>query len=127
MMPKVWVAAVLIAAGALAACSVNSAPPRVTASFITPNYFHLAIAGGNHAHAPALRRQFYVETEAFARANGCVAFQVVKETFVTSANIDPRVSMEPSLLFGAWPVYSGVVECELPSTLPLAQNSVAAQ
>jgi hypothetical protein len=127
MMGKAWVAAMLIAAGALAACSVKTSPPRVTASFLTPNYFHLAIAGGNQAHAPALRRQFYVETEAFARANGCTAFQVIKETFLTSANIAPRVSMEPSLLFGAWPVYSGVVECELPSALPVAQSNGAAQ
>jgi hypothetical protein len=106
---------------ALAGCGEYPlGPPPATTSFVTPELFHVAISGEDAAEAPALRQRFYAETEAFARANGCVSYRVLKETFVTAANIDPRVSTEPSWVFGRRPVYTGLVECELPDPRPAA-------
>lgn len=89
------------------------APAPVTASFVTPEYFHLAVSGEDAAEAPALRGEFFKEVEAFARANGCTGYRVMKEVFQSSASVSPYVSTDPSLLFGRRPYFWGVVECRL--------------
>lgn len=99
----------------------------MTASFVTPDLFHIAIAGANADQAPALRARFYAEAEAFARANGCISYRVMRETFITSANINPRVSTEPSFVFGNRPVYVGLVECGLPDPHAVARPAGAPQ
>lgn len=98
----------------MAACASPPERTPVTASFVTPELFHVAVAGADAAEAPGLRQRFYAETEAFARANGCTSYRVMREGFVTAANINPRVSTEPSWVFGNRPVYVGLVECGLP-------------
>lgn len=119
MSVKRWRSPRLLAAAVLAPVLVGSctsdpfAPPPVTASFITPEYFHLAVSGEDAAEAPALRVAFVNEVEAFARANGCTGYRVMREAFQTSASVSPYVSTDPSLLFGRRPYYWGVVECRL--------------
>jgi hypothetical protein len=104
----------MIAPWLVAGCERNPfAPPPVTASFVTPEYFHLAVAGEDAAEAPGLRSAFFKEAEAFARANGCTGYRVMRELFQTSASVSPYVSTDPSLLFGRRPYYWGVVECRL--------------
>jgi hypothetical protein len=110
--------------GALAACTSKNpfGPPPVTTSFVTPDLFYVAMAGDDDAEAPALRQRFYTEAEAFARSSGCTSYRVMAETFLTSANIAPRVSTQPSWVFGRRPVYVGLVECGLPPLPPAAAD-----
>jgi hypothetical protein len=89
------------------------APPPVTASFVTPEYFHLAVAGEDAAEAPGLRNTFFKEVEAFARANGCTGYRVLEEVYQTSASVSPWVSTDPSIIFGRRPTYYGLIECRL--------------
>ena len=98
----------------LAGCEYPLGPPPVTASFVTPGLFNLSISGENAAEAPLLRKRFHAAAEAFARQSGCTHYRVMRETFLTSANIAPRVTTEPSWVFGRRPVYVGLVECGLP-------------
>ena len=46
-----WHAALLLAGGVMAGCAEPSGPPSVTASFVTPALFHIAIAGPDAAQA----------------------------------------------------------------------------
>jgi hypothetical protein len=116
-------AACLLALGALAGCEYPLGPPPVTASFITPNYFIVAIAGEESAVVPPLRQRFYAAAEQFARSSGCTFYRVLSQTFLTSANVDPRMSVQPSWVFGRQPVYVGMVECGLPSPHAVAQRT----
>jgi hypothetical protein len=98
----------------LVGCEYPLGPPPVTASFVTPGLFNLSISGEDADEAPALRERFYAEVEAFARQNGCTHYRVMRETFLTAANIAPRVTTQPSWVFGRRPVYVGLIECGLP-------------
>ena len=111
---------------ALAACDYNpTAPPEVTVSFVTTDVFYMTIAGKEDDHAPVLRQRFYKEAEAFARDSGCLSYRVINETFTTTANIDPRMTVSPTWIFGNRPQYSGSVDCELPPGPGHARHSLA--
>jgi hypothetical protein len=102
----------------IAACASDPfAPPPVNASFVTPELFVLSVSGADRAEAPGLRASFFREVETFARANGCTGYRVLREVFTSSANVNPEVSTDPSIVFGRRPGYQGLVECRLP---PLA-------
>ena len=118
----------LVALATLVGCATSNpvAPPPVTASFVTPHLFHLAIAGEDDAEAPALRQRFHAEARAYAQANGCTSYRIMRETFVTSANINPHVSTGPSWVFGRRPTYVGLVDCGLPDPDTAAQPAVGA-
>ena len=101
--------------GLLVACESNPLdPPEVTVSFVSPNVYYLTIAGKDDAQAPALRQRFFQEAETFARESGCLSYRVINESFTSSANINPRVTTSPNLVFGSRPAYAGAVHCELP-------------
>lgn len=112
----------------VAACENDPfAPPPVTATFVTPEYFHLAVSGEDASEAPGLRAKFLKEVEAFARANGCSGYRVLREEFTTSANVSPLVSTDPSLIFGRRPSYNGVIECMPPAPATAATRAPVSQ
>lgn len=107
----------------IAACAADPpAGPEVTASFITPEYFHLAISGSDAAEAPNLRQLWHAEVARYARAQGCIGYRVIKETFITAANVSPAVTLDPVAVYGRRPTYVGVVDCELPTVPGYAQT-----
>lgn len=113
--------AIILSLGLAAACSEDPfAPPPVTAGFVTPQLFQLTVSGRDAAEAPELRADFYREVEIFARDSGCTGYRVLRELFTSSANVNPRVSTDPAIVFGRRPGYHGLIECQLP---PLAQGT----